>query len=239
MAKKSLHIIHLYPKEMNIYGDTGNVLILRKRLEWRGIEAQISLVGVGQKIPADADIVVGGGGQDAGQDKIQDDLQEKAASIHKLADNGVVMLMVCGMYQLFGQSFTTQEGAVIRGIGVLPLETVGGKERHIGNTRYGTDFGELAGYENHSGMTTIDDKSLSLGTPLLGAGNNGSDRTEGCVVKNVFGTYSHGPLLSKNPRFADELLGRALERKYPGAQLTPLNDELEMKAYEFAVKRPR
>jgi len=239
MAKKSLHIIHLYPKEMNIYGDTGNVLILRKRLEWRGIEARISLVGVGQKIPADADIVVGGGGQDAGQDKIQDDLQEKAARIHKLVDDGVVMLMVCGMYQLFGRSFTTQEGTVIRGIGVLPLETTGGKERHIGNTRYSTDFGELAGYENHSGITKVDDKSLSLGKPLLGAGNNGFDKTEGCIVKNVFGTYSHGPLLSKNPRFADELLRRALERKYPGAQLTPLDDDLEMKAYEFAVKRPR
>jgi len=236
---KSLHIVHLYPKEMNIYGDTGNTLILRRRLEWRDVDAKVSLVGIGEKIPADADIILGGGGQDAGQDKIQADLQEKSDTLSKMADDGVVMLMICGMYQLFGRSFTTNEGNKIQGIGIFPLETVAGNTRFIGNTLYKTEFGELVGYENHSGLTTLDDTSKALGTVMSGAGNNGKDKTEGCLVNNVFGLYSHGPVLSKNPRFADELLQRALERKYPGSMLAPLDDSTEKAAYEFAKKRPR
>ena len=236
---KSLHIVHLYPKEMNIYGDTGNTLILRRRLEWRDIDARVSLVGIGEEIPADADIILGGGGQDAGQDKIQADLQDKADSLHKAAADGVVMLMICGMYQLFGRSFTTSDGVIIKGIGILPLETVAGHTRFIGNTLYKTAFGELVGYENHSGLTTLDDTATALGTVIRGDGNNGVDGTEGCIVRNVFGIYSHGPLLSKNPALADELLGRALERKYPGIKLEPLDDSVELAAYKFAKQRPR
>src|SRR5947208_1907261 len=124
MSDKTIHIVHLYPKEMNIYGDTGNALVLKKRLEWRGIEVRLSLVGVNDSIPNDVDIIIGGGGQDSGQDKIQTDLASKSNQLHQLADGGVTMLMVCGMYQLFGRSFTTHEGNVIKGIGLLPLETV-------------------------------------------------------------------------------------------------------------------
>ena len=236
---KSLHIVHLYPKEMNIYGDTGNTLILRRRLEWRDIDAEVTLVGIGDKIPEDADIILGGGGQDAGQDKVQADLQDKAAVLKKLADDGVVMLMICGMYQLFGRSFTTSDGNIINGIGIFPLETVAGPTRFIGNTLYKTQFGELVGYENHSGLTTLDDTSNTLGTVIKGAGNNGNDKTEGCIVNNVFGLYSHGPLLSKNPGFADELLRRALERKYPGIELDSIDDTEEKAAYETAKQRPR
>lgn len=239
MSDMTLHIVHLYPKEMNIYGDTGNTLILRRRAEWRGIDVRVSLVGAGQDIPEDADIIMGGGGQDAGQDKIQADLQDKADVLHSMADKGVVMLMICGMYQLFGRSFTTSDGIIIRGIAIQPTETVAGPTRFIGNTIYKTAFGELVGYENHSGLTTLDDKSMALGTVLRGAGNNGQDKTEGCIVNNVFGLYSHGPLLSKNPAFADELLRRALENKYPGTILEPLDDSLELAAYKSSVQRPR
>lgn len=236
---KSIHIVHLYPKEMNIYGDTGNTLVLRRRLEWRDIDAKVSLIGLGDKIPDDADIILGGGGQDAGQDKIQADLQDKADSLHKLANQGVVMLMICGMYQLFGRSFTTNEVNIIKGIGILPLETTAGQTRFIGNTVYRTDYGELVGYENHSGITMLDDPSTALGQVVHGAGNNGEDQTEGCLVNNVFGLYSHGPILVKNPEFADELLGRALERKYPGTKLEPLDDTAELAAYKYAKLRPR
>lgn len=236
---KQLTIVHLYPKEMNIYGDTGNRLALQKRAEWRGITVKVVPVGVGDDIPMDADIIIGGGGQDAGQGTIQDDLQKKSAVLHNLAESGVVMLMICGMYQLFGRSFTTHEGVVIKGVGILPLETVGGDTRLIGNTIYDSFYGQIVGYENHSGITTLDDTALSLGEVTKGAGNNGHDKTEGCRLENVFGTYSHGPVLVKNPIFADKLLRLALERKYPGYKLEPLDDTEEIAAHVAATNRPR
>lgn len=237
--QRSLVIVHLYPKEMNIYGDTGNILVLRRRAEWRGVDVKIVLVGVGQPVPKDADILLGGGGQDAGQGEIQSDLQSKSPQLHKLANEGVVMLMICGMYQLFGRSFTTGEGKVIAGIGVLPLQTTAGRDRHIGNTRYQMPFGEVVGYENHSGVTMLDNPADALGNVMLGAGNNKIDGTEGCRITNVFGTYSHGPVLAKNPVFADLLLDLALERKYGPLDLQPLDDTLENLAHETAASRPR
>ena len=236
---RSLVIVHLYPKEMNIYGDTGNILVLKRRAEWRGIDVQIKLVGVREAIPQDADIILGGGGQDAGQGNIQNDLQTKSPKLHKLANDGVVMLMICGMYQLFGRTFTTGEGQNIAGIGVFPLETVAGHDRHIGNTRYQMPFGEVVGYENHSGLTKLDSPADALGNVLMGVGNNAIDGTEGCRVNNVFGTYSHGPVLAKNPAFADELLQIALQRKYGHVTLAPLDNELENLAHTTAAARPR
>lgn len=238
-AKQALTIVHLYPKEMNIYGDTGNRLALQRRAAWRGVAIQVKLVGVGDSIPGETDIIIGGGGQDAGQSTIQDDLLTKAEQLHTMAQNGVVMLMICGMYQLFGRAFTTSEGTLIKGIGVLPLETVGGETRMIGNTVYDTPFGELVGYENHSGLTMLDDTATALAKVVQGDGNNGQDGTEGCRVNNVFGTYSHGPLLVKNPQFADELLRLALERKYGHAELALLDDTIEQAAHATAKSRPR
>lgn len=144
------------------------------------------------------------------------------------------------MYQLFGRAFITHDGAVIKGIGVLPLETVGGDTRMIGNTIYDTPYGKIIGYENHSGVTTLDDGAQPLGTVVEGDGNNGQDGTEGCRVVNVFGTYSHGPVLVKNPQFADELLRLALVRKYgAGIELQPLDDSVELAAQHVAASRPR
>lgn len=237
--KYNIHLVHLYPKEMNIYGDTGNRLILQRRAEWRDIEVRVSLVGIGDSIPEDADIIVGGGGQDAGQDAVQKDLQSKAVVLEKMTQDGVVMLMVCGLYQLFGRRFVTAEGQEIKGISVLPLETVAGNRRLIGNTIYNTQWGEVVGYENHSGKTHLDDTSMALGRVVKGAGNNGEDHTEGCILNNVFGTYSHGPVLSKNPFLADELLRRALERKYISQEIVQLDDSVELAAAVVAKSRPR
>jgi len=237
---RRLVIVHLYPKEMNIYGDTGNRLVLQKRAQWRGIEVEVKLVGVNDPIPGETDIIIGGGGQDAGQGKIQDDLQAKAPDLRRMAGDGVVMLMICGMYQLFGRQFTTNTGEIIKGIGILPLQTVGGDTRMIGNTVYDTPFGEIVGYENHSGVTTLDDTAQAFGTVTQGDGNNGQDKTEGCRVQNVFGTYSHGPVLVKNPGMADELLHLALTRKY-GSDLVldSLDDSTEFAAHATAKTRPR
>lgn len=236
--KPIIHIVHLYPHEMNIYGDTGNRLVLARRLQWRGLIVSVSLVGVGQAIPDNADIIIGGGGQDSGQDSIQQDLQTKADTLHKMATDKVVMLMVCGLYQLFGRRFVTSEAKEIKGIGLLPLETWAGPKRLIGNTSYSSPWGELVGYENHSGLTQLDNPQQALAHVLRGEGNNGQDRTEGCIIENVFGTYSHGPILSKNPKLADELIVRALTRRYGLSSLPPLDDSLEMRAALAAKQRP-
>lgn len=232
-------IVHLYPKEMNIYGDNGNVLALKKRLEWRGIKTEVVPVGIGQDLPARADIIFGGGGQDAGQANIQVDLQTKADRLRQMARDGVVMLMICGMYQLFGREFLTVDGLRIEGIGVLPITTIGGKQRFIGNTLYSFDGQEIVGYENHSGLTTLDESAQPLARVLRGAGNNGLDKTEGCRLENVFGTYSHGPILPKNPRLTDKLLNLALQRQQANHHLSSLDDSLENAAFASAKSRSR
>lgn len=232
-------IVHLYPKEMNIYGDNGNVLALKKRLEWRGIKTEVVPVGIGQDLPAQADIIFGGGGQDAGQANIQVDLQTKAGRLRQMAKDGVVMLMICGMYQLFGREFLTVDGLRIEGIGVLPITTIGGKQRFIGNTLYSFDGQEIVGYENHSGLTTLEESAQPLARVLRGAGNNGLDKTEGCRLENVFGTYSHGPILPKNPRLTDKLLNLALQRQQANHHLSSLDDSLENAAFASAKSRSR
>lgn len=239
MSHRSLHLVHLYPVEMNIYGDTGNRIILQKRLAWRGIAVRVSRVGIGDALPADSDIILGGGAQDAAQAAVQEDLEQKLPALRKLVDSDAVMLMVCGTYQLFGRRFVTADGQDITGLGILPLETLASTTRMIGNTVYDTPWGEIVGYENHSGKTTLDDPKYALGRVKKGAGNNGADGTEGCRYHNVFGTYSHGPILSKNPQLADELIRLALMRKYGAAELAPLDDSLEHAAAKIAKSRPR
>ncbi|HZP55430.1 MAG TPA: glutamine amidotransferase [Candidatus Saccharimonadales bacterium] len=234
-----IHIVHLYAQEMNIYGDTGNTIVLQKRLQWRNIPVKVSVIGIGEKLPANTDILIAGGGQDAVQSSIQGDLLKKGKELKAMADEGMVVLLICGSYQLFGRRFITHKNEEIKGIGILPLETKAGPERLIGNMIYKTKWGKVVGYENHSGLTMLDDKSLALGKVIKGKGNNGQDRTEGVVYKNIFGTYSHGPVLSKNPHFADELLRRAVERKNGQSGLTSLDDKLELKAALVASLRPR
>ena len=234
-------IVHLYPRELNIYGDTGNLLVLRKRLEWRGIEARVVPVGAGDPLPSDTDIVLGGGGQDAAQGDIGIDFVAKGATLRAMADDGVVMLAICGTYQLLGHEFLTQEGIHLEGTGVLDVTTRGSATRLIGNNTVETSFaGVLVGYENHSGLTTLGADAQPLGRTASGRGNNGGDRTEGAVRDNVFGTYLHGPVLAKSPRFADELLRRALARQPGGGvELTPLDDNLPEQAARVAISRPR
>ncbi|HEY3737329.1 MAG TPA: glutamine amidotransferase [Jatrophihabitans sp.] len=236
----TLNLVHLYPRDMNIYGDTGNVLVLRKRLEWRGLTANIVAVNVGDAIPHDTDIVLGGGGQDAAQDEIGLDFVSRGAELRALADDGVVFLTICGTYQLLGHEFLTHDGVVIPGVGVLDVTTRGERERLIGNNYVDTDFGgRLVGYENHSGMTTLGAGARPIGTTQPGRGNNGKDGTEGAMRDNVFGMYLHGPVLAKSPRFADDLLRRALVRRGALTELEPLDDHLAEHAAAVAITRPR
>jgi len=224
---------------MNIYGDWGNVLTILKRAEWHGYNPILVEHHPGKAFPKDVDIIIGGGGHDSGQDVVQDDLLKIGDQLHTLADADVPMLMICGMYQLFGRFFKTVDGKTLQGIGIFAAETHGGPKRLIGNTVTETPFGELIGYENHSGLTLLDDDQPALGRIIKGAGNNGQDKTEGAIYRCVFGSYLHGSLLPKNPVFADALVEAAVIHRYGSFEPTVIEDRFAQMARAVAKKRPR
>ncbi len=240
MTKKHLTILHLYARDMNIYGDHGNLLVLRRRAEWHGYTVSIIEYNPGDALPEKIDIIVGGGGQDSGQDKIQADLQKIGPKLRELAADGLPMLVICGLYQLFGNFFRTQDGRTIRGISLLDIETVAGPERLIGNiVTESNEFGEIIGYENHSGQTFLGKGIEALGNVLRGAGNNGHDDFEGARYKNVIGSYLHGSLLPKNPAIADWLIKQAALRRYGDFTPGTIDDRFATLARDHASKRPR
>jgi len=225
---------------MNIYGDWGNVLTVKRRLEWHGFNVTLLEYNQGDDFPENADIVMGGGGQDSGQDSIQVDLLKIGPTLQKMADDGTPMLMICGLYQLFGKFFKTQDGHVIEGIGLLDIETHAGPERLIGNiVTKNNQFGDIIGYENHSGQTYLGKDVEPLGKVIKGAGNNGQDDTEGARYKNVIATYMHGSLLPKNPAIADFLIEKAVQKKYGEFTPSVIDDRFAQLAREAALKRPR
>jgi len=236
-----LTILQLYPRDMNIYGDNGNLLVLKRRLEWYGYEPRVILYNVGDTLPKTApDIIIGGGGQDSGQEKIHADLLAIGPTLKQWAEAGVPMLMVCGLYQLFGHSFTTLDNTQLTGIGILDATTYGTNERLIGNivTQHPV-FGDIIGYENHSGQTFLGEHALPFATVIRGAGNNTKDGHEGAVYKNVIGTYLHGALLPKNPAIADFLIKTAAKRKFGITSPDLIDDMFADLAREIARSRPR
>jgi lipid II isoglutaminyl synthase (glutamine-hydrolysing) len=253
-----LRLAHLYPDQMNIYGDRGNILALTQRCAWRGIMVDLLPVGVGAEVDWDSvDIAFFGGGQDSGQALIAADFVERQGpAVRAAIEGGLVLLAICGGYQLLGHYFLTHTGERLPGIGALDVHTVGGDARLIGNIVVETgDWGlgldsaisspqslipdrRLVGFENHSGRTYLGAGVQPLGRVLAGHGNNGEDGSEGAVYRNTFGCYMHGSLLPKNPHFADHLIGLALRRRYgPGAELTRLDDRLELSAQRTMVER--
>lgn len=239
-SDNTLRIVQLYPRDMNIYGDWGNVLTVLRRAEWHGYTPKLIEYEVGDTFPADVDIIIGGGGQDSGQEKIHEDLMKIGPKLKQLADTDVPMLVVCGLYQLFGHFFKTKDGANLQGISLLDVETHGSNQRLIGNVVSQSKlFGDIIGYENHSGLTYLGDKATSLGKIIKGAGNNGQDETEGAMYRNVIGTYLHGSLLPKNPRIADWLIEKAATRKYGEFIPQVIDDRFADSAREIAARRPR
>lgn len=225
---------------MNIYGDYGNVLVLVRRLEKYGYTPIVTSYNVGDVFPEIVDIIVGGGGQDSGQDKVQADLLSIGPKLKHLARIGTPMLMICGLYQLFGHSFTTAKGEVIKGIGLFDAVTIGLSERLIGNTIIESDeFGEIIGYENHSGQTFLGPHVSAFGIVRVGAGNNLKDIGEGARYLNVIGSYLHGSLLPKNPKVADFLIKHAVINRYKKFESKPIDDTLAEKARKIAGRRPR
>src|SRR4051812_24950180 len=238
-----LRVLALYPEQMNIYADRGNIIFLRRRCEWRGIGFSYTGVGEGEPIdPAAHDLFYIGGGQDRDQRMVAGDLVEtKREALTAAVDDGAVVLAVCGGYQLLGHSYQLGDER-IPGLGLADLETV--REdgpRLIGNVAIEVDLGTgphvLAGFENHGGRTSLGAGAEPLGRVLKGFGNNGRDKLEGVRRHNVFGTYLHGPLLPKNAWLADRLTQLALARATgEEPELEPLDDALEQAAYESAKR---
>ncbi|MDB5180766.1 MAG: Glutamine amidotransferase [Candidatus Saccharibacteria bacterium] len=240
MEKQAITILQLYPKDMNIYGDNGNLQVITKRLKWYGYTPIVIEYNVGDTLPKKVDIVIGGGGQDSGQEKIHADLLKIGPQLQKWADQGVPMLMVCGLYQLFGHFFKTLAGKKLQGVGILDIETFGTNERLIGNIiTQSAEFGDIIGYENHSGQTHLGANTLPLATVVKGAGNNSADGNEGARYKNVIGTYLHGSILPKNPQLADFLIRTAVEKKHGEFSPDLIDDLFADMAREIARNRPR
>jgi len=261
-----LRLAHLYPEQMNIYGDRGNILALTRRCAWRGIGIELLPVGVGLDVDWEqVDIAFFGGGQDSGQALIAEDfVLRHGPRLRAAIEGGLVLLAICGGYQLLGHTYVTHTGEQLPGVGAFDAHSVGGDVRLIGNIVVEANLFEtmnderrtmnegnsssfithrsslvrLVGFENHSGRTYLGAGLRPLGRVLVGHGNNGEDGTEGAIYRNMFGCYMHGSLLPKNPQLADYLIGLALARRY-GAQaaLVPLGDDLELAAQQTMVER--
>lgn len=235
----ALVIAWLYGTKMNIYGDRGNVIALERRAAWRGIETRILELGIGDPVTPDIDLYFFGGGQDEQQVAVSNDLQgEKGQAIKAAVEDGAAMLAICGGYQLMGHVYRPHDAEPLPGTGLFDVETVAGHERFIGNIVVDTQWGELVGFENHSGLTHLGPTATPMGKVKSGRGNNGKDGTEGVLHRNAVGCYMHGALLPKNPGLADWLILQGLRyRDASVEQLPPLDDRFEDAARLVAATR--
>lgn len=241
-AAIELHLVHLYPDLLNLYGDRGNIITLRQRCAWRGIRLTVHPVSLNQPFPdAPLDLLFMGGDQDREQEVVVKDLQSRhAQTIRDAVEEGVPFLAVCGSYQLLQKYYRPAQGADLVGLGIFDAYTVHpGHDvaRCVGNVVVESPYGSIVGFENHGGRTYLGQDVEPLGRVTSGCGNNGVDGTEGARVANVIGTYVHGSLLPKNPQLADYLLQLALRRRFPNARLGPLDDRLEWQAHDAALAR--
>jgi CobQ-like glutamine amidotransferase family enzyme len=242
-----IRVGHLYPDYLNIYADRGNIAVLARRAAWRGHELAVTPLGMDDAIvPGVHDLYYVGGGQDREQLLVAENLAGKSQELHAAVADGAAVLAVCGGYQLLGRGYRGFHGEEMPGIGLLPLETVAGERRMIGDVLIACELepGErrtLAGFENHAGRTKLDPGAEPLGRVVSGFGNDGESGFEGCRAGRVVGTYLHGPLLPRNPWFADWLLSQALAHRTGGEppELEPLPDELEGRAHEVSAGRAR
>ena len=241
-----IRIAHLYPDYLNIYADRGNIAVLGRRAALRGHEVELTAIGLGDDLqPAEHDLLYIGGGQDREQVLVAPDLAAKGEAIREAISQGVAALAVCGGYQLLGRGYWGRDGLFMPGAEVLPLETVAGSTRMIGDVLLESELEPgrrrtIAGFENHGGRTTLDPGAEPLGRVVYGFGNDGESGYEGCRLGRALGTYLHGPLLPRNPWLADWLLAQALAHATGvEPELEPLSDSLEQAAHRVASERAR
>jgi CobQ-like glutamine amidotransferase family enzyme len=245
-VREKIVVGHLYPDYLNIYADRGNIAVLERRAEWRGIGFDYRTIGLGEAVdPGEHDLYYVGGGQDREQALVAPDLAAKGEPLREAVAQGAAFLAVCGGYQLLGRFYRDRSGAELPGIGLLPHHTVAGERRMIGDVLLECELepGQrrfLAGFENHAGRTYLEAGAEPLGQVVAGFGNNGEDGFEGSRLASAVGTYLHGPLLPRNPWLADWLIARALARKRgEPPELEPLPDELESVAQQVSAGRAR
>ncbi len=242
MSDTELRICHLYPDLLNLYGDGGNIRAMENRLRWRGLGVSVTPLQLGETDDlARYDLIFIGGGQDFEQELLLADLsQGKGENLRSAIADGVCVLAVCGGYQMLGAYYQNQAGHRCGFLGAVDFYTEAGETRMIGNFafRCGAESGGgvVVGFENHSGRTHLGPGVSPLGQVLKGFGNNGADGGEGVRFLNVFGTYSHGPVLPKNPALCDTILETALTRKYGSCALAPLPDAEERAARAAALR---
>jgi CobQ-like glutamine amidotransferase family enzyme len=239
-----IRVAHLYADYLNIYADRGNIAVLARRAEWRGHGLDVENVSVGDELrPGSHDLLYIGGGQEREQALVAVDLGAKGEHVRAAAAGGAAVLAVCGGYQLLGRFYRDRDGAELPGIGLFPLATIAGERRMIGDVLLHCSWAgrPLAGFENHAGRTELDAGAEPLGRVVSGFGNDGQSGFEGCRVGRAVGTYLHGPLLPRNPWFADWVLEQALAHARDGEPepLEPLPDELEQQAHAVAADRAR
>jgi lipid II isoglutaminyl synthase (glutamine-hydrolysing) len=243
----NIRVAHLYPDYLNIYADRGNIAVLARRAAWRGHTLEVDAVGMGDAVdPGAHDLYYLGGGQDREQLLVAGDLAAKAGPLKEAVAGGAAVLAVCGGYQLLGRGYRGFHGEDMPGVGLLPLETVAGERRMIGDVLLDCELDSgvrrtLAGFENHAGRTRLDPGAEPLGRVVSGFGNDGESGFEGCRYERAIGTYLHGPLLPRNPWLADWLLAQALAHRTGGGppELEPLADELEAQAHDVSATRAR
>jgi len=242
--KQKLIIGWLYPTLMNIYGDRGNIIAIQKRSSLRDIETEVNMLDLGfdKKDLGQCDILLMGGAQDKQQETVAKDLFEKKNELKNMVENGIPGLYICGAYQFLGNYYKEASGNIIKGLEIFDLFTENPGEnakRLIGNMIFKTEnFGKIVGFENHGGRTYLGKNIKAFGKVIKGFGNNGKDKTEGAIYKSSIGTYSHGPILPKNPKLTDYLIKTALEHKYKQPiELNKLDDSLEQKARLAIAKR--
>jgi CobQ-like glutamine amidotransferase family enzyme len=237
-----IRVGHLYPDYLNIYADRGNIAVLAARARARGHDLDVRAIGMRDAVPVgEIDLFYVGGGQDREQALVAHDLVGKAAALREAVEADAAFLAVCGGYQLLGRSYRDVAGEELPGIGLLPLDTVAGDRRMIGDVLLDCAWaGEaLAGFENHAGRTRLDEGAEPLGRVVHGFGNDGASGYEGCRYRKVYGTYLHGPLLPRNPWFADRVLADALAHAGAPTELEALEDALELAAHDVAADRAR
>lgn len=241
-----LHLCHLYPDLLNLYGDRGNLKALTYRLKARGLDFTLTELPLGTPIdPKKYDLFFIGGGQDFEQSLLMDDLKKlgKDQAIKDLIHQNKTLLAICGGYQMLGNYYETWDGRQLPFIGALDFHSIGAKERMIGDFMFQLDpisgGSTVVGFENHSGRSYLAPSLSPLGQVLYGHGNNGEDKGEGLRFKNVFATYAHGPVLPKNPAFCDFILKTTLQEKYGDSapRLQALPDHIELAAHQFMQQR--
>jgi len=213
-----INIVRIHNELLGTYGDQGNAEVLVFRGKFHGITGNIIDVGYNDSLPTNGDIYLLGGAEDAAQLLSLQALQRDREVLDMVIERGAVILAVCAGFQIIGNRFWANNQEV-EGLGLLDVTTSPGDKRFVGDVKVkSTNLKiELTGFENHAGKTILGPTATPFGKVEVGFGN-GDGKFDGAVSGNIFGTYMHGPILARNPEFADLLLTRSTGRKY--AQIT-------------------